>query len=160
MIDEARQTRHRMGGAMRQAGVIAAAALVGLEEMVDRLADDHRRAGVLAEAVASAGRTRDAIPTGFGRTSSSSPTRTRRSSSRTSVPRGCWPAPIAPDVVRLVTHNDVDDAGLEHAALLGPDRASAALASRPMRRSQPLSVGTAQSLVVVRCTRTVADRDA
>ncbi len=52
LIAEARVERKRLGGAMRQAGVIAAAGLVGLREMVGRLADDHRRAKRLAEAVA------------------------------------------------------------------------------------------------------------
>ena len=52
MIREAREHRQRLGGAMRQAGVIAAAGLVALDTMVERLADDHRRARRLAEAVA------------------------------------------------------------------------------------------------------------
>jgi threonine aldolase len=38
-----------VGGGMRQAGVMAAAGIIGLETMVDRLADDHRRAKRLAE---------------------------------------------------------------------------------------------------------------
>jgi threonine aldolase len=41
-----------LGGAMRQAGVIAAAALVALEEMRDRLVEDHRNAKALAEGLA------------------------------------------------------------------------------------------------------------
>src|SRR6266581_550206 len=52
MIREARVHRQRLGGGMRQAGVIAAAGLVALDSMIDRLADDHRRARRLAEAVA------------------------------------------------------------------------------------------------------------
>ena len=52
LIAEARGERKRLGGAMRQAGVIAAAGLVALEQMVERLAEDHRRARRLAEAVA------------------------------------------------------------------------------------------------------------
>jgi threonine aldolase len=44
--------RRRYGGAMRQAGVIAAAGLVALEQMVDRLAEDHAHARLLAEAAA------------------------------------------------------------------------------------------------------------
>ena len=47
-----RGNRKLVGGAMRQAGVIAAAALVGLDEMVDRLPEDHRRARRLAEGLA------------------------------------------------------------------------------------------------------------
>jgi threonine aldolase len=52
VIRAAREHRQRLGGAMRQAGVIAAAGLVALDSMVDRLADDHRRARRLAEAIA------------------------------------------------------------------------------------------------------------
>jgi threonine aldolase len=54
LVARAREVRHLYGGAMRQAGVLAAAALVALEEMVDRLADDHANAYVLAETVAAA----------------------------------------------------------------------------------------------------------
>ena len=52
VIAEARVQRRRLGGGMRQAGVIAAAGIVALETMVDRLADDHTRARRLADALA------------------------------------------------------------------------------------------------------------
>ncbi|MEA3407087.1 MAG: low-specificity L-threonine aldolase [Chloroflexota bacterium] len=52
-IAEARRTRKVLGGGMRQAGVIAAAAIVALEEMVERLAEDHENARVLAEGLAN-----------------------------------------------------------------------------------------------------------
>lgn len=52
LADAAAVERKRLGGSMRQAGVIAAAGLVALREMVERLAEDHRRARLLAEAVA------------------------------------------------------------------------------------------------------------
>jgi threonine aldolase len=48
-IERARAYRRMVGGGMRQAGVMAAAGLIGLERMVDRLVDDHRRAKRLAE---------------------------------------------------------------------------------------------------------------
>ena len=51
-IDRARRMRKILGGGMRQAGVIAAPGIVALTEMVDRLADDHRHARILAEGVA------------------------------------------------------------------------------------------------------------
>lgn len=51
-IERARRTRRLVGGAMRQAGVIAAACVVGLTEMVDRLPEDHTRARQLAEGLA------------------------------------------------------------------------------------------------------------
>jgi threonine aldolase len=49
----AREERVRLGGAWRQAGVIAAAGVVALETMVDRLAEDHARAHRLADALAA-----------------------------------------------------------------------------------------------------------
>lgn len=54
-IAEARRVRKGLGGGMRQAGVIAAAGIVALETMVDRLADDHRNAKALATGLASIG---------------------------------------------------------------------------------------------------------
>jgi threonine aldolase len=47
-IDEARRARKLLGGGMRQAGILAAAGIVALSEMVDRLADDHAHAHRLA----------------------------------------------------------------------------------------------------------------
>jgi threonine aldolase len=54
LMVRARVERKRLGGAMRQAGFLAAAGLVALDTMVDRLADDHRRARQLAELFAGA----------------------------------------------------------------------------------------------------------
>ena len=54
LVARAREVRHLYGGAMRQAGVLAAAALAALEQQVDRLADDHANARALAETVAAA----------------------------------------------------------------------------------------------------------
>src|SRR5688572_8735021 len=51
LITRARRVRKQFGGGMRQAGVIAAGALYALENHVERLADDHRNAQVLAEAI-------------------------------------------------------------------------------------------------------------
>jgi threonine aldolase len=48
-IERARAYRRMVGGGMRQAGIMAAAGIVALERMIDRLADDHRRARRLAE---------------------------------------------------------------------------------------------------------------
>jgi len=52
-IAEARRYRKLLGGGMRQAGVLAAAGLVALEMMIDRLADDHANARRLAEGIAA-----------------------------------------------------------------------------------------------------------
>ena len=51
-IAEARRNRKMVGGGMRQAGVLAAAGIVALETMIDRLADDHANAKYLAESIA------------------------------------------------------------------------------------------------------------
>ena len=54
-IAEARRLRQMVGGAMRQAGIAAAACLHALDHHVERLADDHRRAKTLAAGFARAG---------------------------------------------------------------------------------------------------------
>ena len=51
-ITEAWRLKQQMGGAMRQAGVLAAAGIVALEKMIDRLAEDHANARRLAEGLA------------------------------------------------------------------------------------------------------------
>lgn len=51
-IKEARRIRKVVGGGMRQAGILAAAGIVSLEQMTDRLAEDHKNAKVLAEGIA------------------------------------------------------------------------------------------------------------
>src|SRR5262247_3094033 len=52
VIAKARRVRKMLGGGMRQAGIIAAAGIVALERMVDRLAEDHANARALAEGLA------------------------------------------------------------------------------------------------------------
>lgn len=52
-IERARSVRRRLGGGMRQAGIIAAAGIVALETMIDRLAEDHARAKLLAAGLAT-----------------------------------------------------------------------------------------------------------
>jgi threonine aldolase len=51
-IERVRRVRKMLGGGMRQAGIIAAAGIVALTEMVERLADDHANARALAEGLA------------------------------------------------------------------------------------------------------------
>jgi len=116
LLARARLERARLGGQMRQAGVIAAAGLVALRTMVERLAEDHERARRLAEAVA------DRWPEAGG-----DPARVltnvvtfRHSRALALVEHlraeGVLAGTIAPATVRLVTHHDVDDAGVERAA--------------------------------------------
>src|SRR5213082_1593009 len=51
-VEQARRWRKRLGGGMRQVGVLAAAGLIALDHMVDRLAEDHSNAHTLAEGLA------------------------------------------------------------------------------------------------------------
>jgi threonine aldolase len=117
MIEEARVHRHRLGGGMRQAGVIAAAGIVALDQMIDRLEDDHRNARRLADAVASrwpdAGCDPEKVKTNMVVFTHSDPSKLLSHLEAAGVLAGT----IAPDVIRLVTHNDVDDAGVERAVL-------------------------------------------
>jgi threonine aldolase len=52
-INRARRTRKLLGGGMRQAGILAAAGIISLNEMVDRLDDDHRHTRQLAEGLSA-----------------------------------------------------------------------------------------------------------
>ncbi|MDX6476627.1 MAG: threonine aldolase, partial [Gaiellaceae bacterium] len=55
LMHRARFEKHRFGGALRQAGIVAAAGLYALDHNVERLADDHARARRLAEGWSAAG---------------------------------------------------------------------------------------------------------
>ena len=105
--------RKRLGGAMRQAGVIAAAGLVAMHEGFDRLADDHRRARRLAAAVAArwpaAGADPDAVDTNIVLFAHPDTDALIAHLAAAGVLAGT----VAPGVVRLVTHADLDDAGIE-----------------------------------------------
>jgi threonine aldolase len=91
LMAAARTARKRLGGGMRQAGVLAAAGLVALER-IDRLAEDHARARRLAEAAAQrwpgSVAPRRSPPTSCG---SSTPSRSRWWP--TSAPTACWACP-------------------------------------------------------------------
>lgn len=54
-IEKARRSKQLLGGAMRQAGILAAAGVFALDNNIDRLAEDHRRARLLAELLTDAG---------------------------------------------------------------------------------------------------------
>lgn len=54
-ISKARKKRQMLGGGMRQAGLMAAAGIIGLEKMIDRLKEDHNNAHILAEGLVEAG---------------------------------------------------------------------------------------------------------
>lgn len=60
-INEARKARKRLGGAMRQAGVIASAGIVALKEMTERLKEDHENAKLLADGLAKIDKVKDGL---------------------------------------------------------------------------------------------------
>jgi threonine aldolase len=110
----ARAERKRLGGAMRQAGVLAAAGLVALDEMVTRLAEDHRRAARLAAAVLD--RWPESMPEPYGGTNLVVFTHPDPAGVLADLAaHGVLAGTIAPGVLRLATHVDVDDAGIDTA---------------------------------------------
>ncbi|HVM41359.1 MAG TPA: GntG family PLP-dependent aldolase [Acidimicrobiia bacterium] len=110
-----REERHRLGGAMRQAGVIAAAGIVALETGVERLADDHRRAQRLASVLAELW---------LGSIDPATVETNMVCASTAALPeklvprlaeRGILAGFLDPATTRFVTHRDVDDDDLERA---------------------------------------------
>lgn len=117
-IDEARRLRKVLGGGMRQAGIIAAAGIVALQTMVDRLAEDHRRARRLAEAIAD--RPGLALDLETVQTNIVVFRVTKAGEDAASViaklkAEGVLASDNARDIVRLVTHKDVGDADVDRA---------------------------------------------
>lgn len=55
-IQKARKNRKLLGGGMRQAGILAAAGIIALEKMIERLKEDHKNARILGEGLAKIGR--------------------------------------------------------------------------------------------------------
>ncbi len=112
---EGRLLRRRLGGGMRQAGVLAAAGLYALRHHLARLAEDHRRAHRLAVRLAGAG----AIDTAAVHTNivSVALPNGRSALALASAAReaGVLISVVDPRRFRLVTHLDVDDEGVERA---------------------------------------------
>ncbi len=118
-IDLARKKRKMLGGGMRQVGVLAAAAQVAFDTMIDRLADDHRRAATLADSLTNLPGitlTRPGIQTnmvfmdisGTGISSSEFAGRCRERGLLVSTPGRAR--------VRLVVNRHIDDDDIEQAA--------------------------------------------
>jgi threonine aldolase len=119
VIARARRARKMFGGGMRQAGLLAAACLYALDHHVDRLAEDHRRARVLAELIARIpGFALDpaAVRTNIVFFEVEVPAADATSVVRAAAERGVRLSAYGPRTVRAVTHLDVDDTGIERAA--------------------------------------------
>ncbi|MGZ4456280.1 MAG: threonine aldolase family protein [Nocardioides sp.] len=108
-IAEARVWRKRMGGGMRQVGILAAAGLHALDHHVERLADDHAHARLLAEACGVDPDTVDTNIVVVPRADAAAFVAGAREA-------GVLVAPVGPTTVRLVTHLDVGRADAERAA--------------------------------------------
>ena len=113
VIAEARAYRQRLGGGMRQAGVIAAAGLVALTAMVERLAEDHRRARALAECVADRWPDTGTWVEGVRTNIVTFPHADTDGLIAHLGARGVLAGTVAPGIMRLLTHHDVDDAAIE-----------------------------------------------
>ena len=115
-IEDAWEVRQRLGGGMRQSGVIAAAALYGLDHNMTRLGDDHAAAVRFAEIVAQAPHARVVTPqSNIVMIDLAEPRRARdvaAAAAAQGVRVGTWTSTR----LRAVTHLDVSAADVEHAA--------------------------------------------
>ncbi len=128
LIGRAWREKHLFGGAMRQAGIVAAAGLYALDHNLDRLAEDHARARRLAEAWLTEGLPVDLeqVETNFvqldvGRLAVS------RDEALTALREAGvgLSSTIHPTVIRAVTHLDLTDGDVEAACELVPAALSA-----------------------------------
>jgi threonine aldolase len=115
-IARAWDIRKRLGGGMRQVGVLAAAGQYALRHNVGRLAADHARAARLAEALAPYGLVDAAkvrtniVPLDLTKATIDAP-----SFGAAARERGVLVSVLGPRTARLVTHLDLDDAGVDRA---------------------------------------------
>jgi threonine aldolase len=127
---KARRLKHQFGGAMRQAGIVAAAGVYALEHNIERLADDHERARRLGEGLDAAGVpvNLEQVETNFVQVDLAplglSPEDALARLAEHGVGLSMTPHPTR---LRAVTHLDIDDEDIERAVELIP-RALGALA--------------------------------
>ena len=122
-IERAWREKHLFGGAMRQAGIVAAAGVYALEHHVDRLADDHARARRLAEGWHDAGLPVDLaqVETNFVQLDVGALGLARGHALGLLHEAGVGlSSTIHPTVARAVTHLDVDDDDIDRAIELVP----------------------------------------
>jgi threonine aldolase len=116
VIADARRWRKRLGGGMRQAGVIAAAGLYALKHNLSRLADDHAHARLISNAIRGiAGATvlEPSVPTNIVIVETRLPA---AEVARRCAESGVLITTMGPHAVRCVTHLDVDAAQVQRAA--------------------------------------------
>jgi threonine aldolase len=116
-MDDARVVRRRLGGAMRQAGILAAAGLYALEHNRERLHDDHVRAQNLARMAAHVSGLRVQEPeTNIVMIDVVAPGMSAMDVTTALAQRGVLMTEFTPTRVRAVTHLDIDDEDVRHAA--------------------------------------------
>jgi len=111
LIERARRVRKMLGGTMRQVGVLAAAGIYALEHHVDRLAEDHANAQFLAQGLAAAGLKVDPVQTNMVFVQLPKDQAAALKSHLDS--KGI--VTLGGVKMRLVTHLDVDSAGIDRA---------------------------------------------
>ena len=121
VVQRARLLRKRLGGGMRQAGFLAAAGIYALDHHVDRLAEDHRRAAILAEALAPYGVVDPRrVATNMVLLDLAGTRWTAAAFAAAAAARGVAFFPVAPTQVRLVLHMGISDKELHHAIAVLP----------------------------------------
>jgi threonine aldolase len=132
-ITRARREKHLFGGAMRQAGIVAAAGLYALDHHVERLAEDHTRARRLAVGLVEAGMPvdLDQVETNFVQIDVAPLGMPREEALDRLREVGVGlSATIHPTVVRAVTHLGIEDEDVERAIELVPAAFAPAIARR------------------------------
>ncbi|MGN9808727.1 threonine aldolase family protein [Micromonospora sp. BQ11] len=114
-IERARLIRKRMGGGMRQAGVLAAAGRYALAHHIDRLAEDHAKAARLAEAIAPFGVLATTVRTNLVPLDLTKAPLDAHALAAAARSRGVLLSVLGPRTARLVTHMDVDDTAIDRA---------------------------------------------
>ena len=118
-IAEALRFKHQFGGAMRQAGIIAAAGIYALNNNVERLAEDHdnaRRFARLIAQIEGIDVDADAVDTNMVFFDVAGTGRDAHQVSSMLLKYGVRIGPVGEYRLRAVTHLDVDAAGVEEAA--------------------------------------------
>ena len=121
-MHRARVEKHRFGGAMRQAGIVAAAGLYALDHNVERLADDHARARRLAEGRAAAGIAVDVelVESNFVQVDVRAMGVDEHDALARIRDEGVLLSQTKPGIIRAVTHLDVGDDDVERALAAVP----------------------------------------
>lgn len=117
-IAEAHRVRKLFGGGMRQVGVLAAAGIVALERMVDRLAEDHQKARRLAEGLAQMPGLKvdlETVQTNMVYVDVSETKLTGAEAVAALQSEGVLCLALAPNLLRMVTHHDVSENDIDTA---------------------------------------------